>query len=336
MARILVTGGTGFIGTALVKKLHELGHNLKLLVRESSNTEIFKDLKNIDYAIGDIRDYSSLEKAVNNIDAIYHLAAYTGIWAKDNSIYYDVNVKGTQNVANIALHNNLDLFYVSSFTALGPTPPEPVDETHEKADFFMEYEKSKFQAKKLVKELKPKGLKVVIFYPGIVYGPGDFNVFGRMLYDVMRGKLFPLGACPGKGESIACFSFVNDTANALTDVLNREDLLGEDFILGGENIKFREYLNLISKIGRNKKARKFPFPIAMMYAWLLEVKAKINKKTPFLTRPTLRAIKYNRAYSSKKAIEKFGYKITPLDEGLEETITWYKNYNQKEKNPEEL
>ena len=158
MTSILITGGTGFIGIPLVKKLHELGHELKLLIRENSNTTPFKELNNIDYIIGDIQDIISLEKAVNNVDIIYHLAAYTAIWAKDKSIYYDVNVKGTENIANVALENNLKLFYVSSFTALGPTPPEAVDETHENENFFMEYEKSKFQAKKLVNEVIPKGL----------------------------------------------------------------------------------------------------------------------------------------------------------------------------------
>ena len=331
MANILVTGGTGFIGIPLVKKLYELGHELKLLIRESSNTTPFKELNNIDYIVGDVQDISSLEKAVNNVDTIYHLAAFTAIWAKDKSIYYDVNVKGTENIAKIALENNLKLFYVSSFTALGPTPQEAVDETHENECFYMEYEKSKFQAKKLVKSYIPKGLKVMIFYPGIVYGPGDFNIFGRMLFDVMRGKLLPLGICPGKGESMTCLSYVNDTSNALADVLNREDLFGEDFILGGENVRFKDYLDLIAKIGRNKKARKLPFAITMVYAWLLEVKARFNKKTPFLTRPTLRAIKYHRSYSSKKAIDKFGYKITPLREGLEETINWYKDYIEERK-----
>lgn len=331
MASILVTGGTGFIGTPLVKKLHELGHKVKLLVRESSDITPFKEFEEIEYINGDVQDIGSLEEATIGIDAIYHLAAYTGIWAKDNSIYYDVNVKGTENVVNIALQNNLKLFYVSSFTALGPTPPEPVDETHENEKFFMEYEKSKFQAKKLVKSYIPKGLKVMIFYPGIVYGPGDFNIFGRMLYDVMRGKLFPLGACPGKGDSVACLSYVYDTSNALADLLNREDLLGEEFILGGENVTFREYLNLIAKIGRNKKARKLPFSIAMVYAWFLEFKARFNNKIPFLTRPTLKAITYHRAYSSKKAKDKFGYNITPLKEGLKETINWYKDYMELEK-----
>ena len=331
MAKILVTGGTGFIGIHLVKKLHELGHEVKLLIRESSNTTPFKELNKIDYTIGDVQDLSSLEKAVNDVDTIYHLAAYTGIWAKDKSIYYDVNVKGTENIANIALKNNLKLFYVSSFTALGPTPQEPVDETHENEDFCMEYEKSKFQAKKLVKSYIPKGLKAMIFYPGIVYGPGDFNIFGRMLFDVMRGKMFPLGICPGKGDSMTCLSYVYDTSNALADVINREDLFGEDFILGGENVKFKEYLDLIAKIGRDKKATKLPFACAMVYAWLLEVKARFNKKAPFLTRPTLRAIKYHRSYSSKKAIDKLGYKITPLREGLEETIKWYKEYSEEGK-----
>jgi len=326
MASILITGGTGFIGIHLVKKLHELGHKLKLLIRESSNTAPFKGLNDIDYIVGDVQDIRSLEKAVNNVDAIYHLAAYTGIWAKDKSIYYDINVKGAENVANVALQNNLKLFYMSSFTALGPTPQKAVDETHENENFFMEYEKSKFQAKKLVKSYIPKGLKVVIFYPGIVYGPGDFNIFGRMLFNVMSGKLLPLGICPGKGEAMTCLSYVYDTSNALADVIDREDLFGEDFILGGENVKFKDYLDLIAKIGRNKKARKLPFAIAMVYAWFLEVKAKFNKKIPFLTRPTLRAIKYHRSYSSKKAIDKFGYKITPLKEGLEETIRWYKDY----------
>ena len=327
MMSILITGGTGFIGIPLVIKLHELGHELKLLIRENSNTAPFKELKGIDYFIGDVQDINSLEKAVNNVDIIYHLAAYTAIWAKDKSIYYDVNVKGTENIANIALKNNLKLFYVSSFTALGPTTSEAVNETHENENFLMEYEKSKFQAKKLVKEIIPKGLRVMIFYPGIVYGPGDFNVFGRMLFDVMRGKILPLGVCPGKGEAITCVSYVFDISNALVDVINREDLFGEDFILGGENVKFKEYLDLIAKIGRNKKAIKLPFPIAMVYAWFLEVKAKFNKKTPYLTRPTLRAIKYHRSYSSNKAIEKLDYKITPLKQGLEDTIDWYKNYN---------
>ncbi|MFX1573495.1 MAG: NAD-dependent epimerase/dehydratase family protein [Promethearchaeota archaeon] len=332
MVSVLITGGTGFIGIPLVKRLHELGHKLTLLVRETSDITPFEDLNNIEFVIGDIRDNDSLNIAVNGIDIIFHLAAYTGIWAKNNSIYFDVNVKGTENVAKIALEKNLKLFYVSSFTAIGPTPPEPVDETYENAHFSMEYERSKFQAKRLVKELIPKGLKVTIFYPGIVYGPGDFNIFGRMLFDVMRGKILPLGVCPGKGESIACFSYVYDLIDILVSIINREDFFGDDFILGGENVKFREYLDLIAEIGRNKKAKKLPFWVTMVYAWLLEVKAFFNKKVPYLTRPTLRALKYHRAYSSKKAIEKLGYRITPLREGLKKTIDWYINFNEKEKN----
>jgi len=328
MVSILITGSTGFIGKQLVKKLHELGHKLKLLVRESSDITPFEELNNIEYIIGDVRDNDSLNNAVNGVDVIYHLAAYTGIWAKNKSIYYDINVKGTENIVNLALEKKKKVIYLSSFTALGPTSSEPVDENHENEKFCMEYERSKCEAKKLVEEFISKGLRVTTFYPGIVYGPGDFNIFGRMLYDIMRGKILPLGLCPGKGESVACFSYLNDVVDCLAKVVENEDISGEDFILGGENVKFVEYLNLIAEISRDKKAKKIPMWIAKTYAWLLEIKARITKKTPFLTRDAINAIKYHRSYSSEKAINKLNYKITPLKEGLEETIKWYKNYSE--------
>ncbi|MHA1916006.1 MAG: NAD-dependent epimerase/dehydratase family protein [Promethearchaeota archaeon] len=328
MVTALITGGTGFIGTHLVKRLSGMGYKIRLLIRESSDISPFKQLKNIEYLYGDVRDIESLSIAAENIDLIYHLAAYTSMWAEDVSIYHDINVKGTENVANIALEKNILLFYVSSFTALGPTSLEPVDETHENENFCMDYEVSKFQARQVIKNFITKGLKIISFYPGIVYGPGDFNIFGKMLFDVMRGKIFPLGLCPGKGDSLACFSYIDDVIDGLVSVLERKDLIGEDFILGGENIELGEYLNLIAKISRNKKIRRIPMKAASMYAWMLETKAKITKKPPSLTRSTLNALRFHRVYSSEKAIKQIGYKITPLSEGLEKTIEWYKNYSE--------
>ena len=131
MATILITGGTGFIGIPLVKKLDNLGYKLNLLIRETSDITPFQDLANIDYVKGDIRDGECINQAVDGVETIIHLAAYTGIWAKKKSIYYEINVKGTENIAKIALEKNIKLFYVSSFTALGPTPSEPVCEDHE-------------------------------------------------------------------------------------------------------------------------------------------------------------------------------------------------------------
>ena len=87
MTSILITGGTGFIGATLTKHLNSLGYDLKLLIRETSNIKPFENLKNIEYVIGDVRDIDSIYNAVDNIDLIYHLAAYTGIWAKNKSIY---------------------------------------------------------------------------------------------------------------------------------------------------------------------------------------------------------------------------------------------------------
>ena len=87
MVNILITGGTGFIGVQLVKRLNKLGHNLKILIRESSDISPLEGLKNIEYVIGDVRDIDSVYQAIDEIEIIYHLAAFTQIWAKNNSIY---------------------------------------------------------------------------------------------------------------------------------------------------------------------------------------------------------------------------------------------------------
>lgn len=329
MTNILITGGTGFIGIHLVKRLHDLGHNLKLLVRETSDISPFQSLKNIEYINGDVRDIDSISKAVDNVDLIYHLAAYTRMWAKDKSVYEEVNIKGAENVAKVALDKKKKLIYISSFIALGGTPEEPVDENHESEDgVILDYAKTKFQAKKLIKEYIGKGLNATIFYPGIVYGPGDFNIFGQIIHDIAAKKF--LGV-PGKADKMGSFVYVNDVVNSLASVIERDDISGDGFILGGENVKFDDWINLIAEILGVKKPRHFPMSMALMYAGMHEAKTKITKKMPYINRPTVKMMNYNWSYSSKKAIEKLGYKITPLREGLTKTIEWYKDYIEKEK-----
>lgn len=327
--RLLITGGTGFIGEALVKKLYELGYDLRLFVRETSNVAPFKNFGDIEFFIGDITDLENIRKASEEIDVIFHLAAYTGIWANDKSIYDEINVDGTKNIAQVALEKNIRLLYVSSFTALGPTPEEPVLESYEKTgQFYLEYERTKYEAKKIIQDYFEKGLNGVMFYPGIVYGPGDFNIFGQMLYDIVRGKFM---GCPGDGKSMACFSFVDDVVDAMIEVLKREDINREDFILGGENIEFVKYLDMIADIAGEKEPRHFPMVFAKAYGWLCELGAKITDNMPYITRDTLDSFELNRAYSSKKAIETFNYNITPLKKGLETTIEWYQDYIENDK-----
>jgi len=327
---ILVTGGTGFIGTQLVKKLYELGYNLRLLVRETSDVSPFKDMENIEYIIGDMTELESIDKATDNIDVIFHLAAYVAIWAKDKSIYDDINVTGTKNIAEMALQKNIRFLYVSSFTALGPTPEEPINETYEKTDqFYMDYERTKYEAKKVIEEYFEKGLNGLMFYPGIVYGPGDFNIFGEMLYDIVRGKFM---GCPGDGESVACFSYVKDVVDAMITALQKEDLKQEDFILGGENVKFYDYLCMIADFADEKEPRKFPFSLAKLYGGLCELKAKLTGNIPYITRSALDSFELHRAYSCEKAKDILNYKVTPLREGLKETVAWYQNYIEEHEN----
>ncbi|MCK4383121.1 MAG: NAD-dependent epimerase/dehydratase family protein [Candidatus Lokiarchaeota archaeon] len=328
MANILLTGGTGFIGVHLVKKLQSLGHNLKLLIRDTSDITPFQDLKNVEYVNGDVRDIDSLYDAINGVQFIYHLAGQVKVWAKDKKAFYDINVQGTENIAEVALKNNLVLFYMSSFGALGTNPKnstEPTDESFPHVDFFInEYERTKFLGREKLNEYIEKGLKTVIFYPGFVYGPGDFNIYGEMVFDIVAGQFLGL---PGNGESLFCMSYFDDVINGMISVIDREDLIGQGFVLGGENIKIIEFLNLVAELAEVKKPRKLPMWAGLLYGRFCRFKANISKKRiPYLTPDMIIGMKYNWAFTSKSAIEKLGYQITPIREGLMNTVEWYKDF----------
>jgi farnesol dehydrogenase len=328
MVNILITGGTGFIGIPLVKKLHEAGHKLKLFVRETSDLSPFKSLEDIEYVIGDVRDIDSLYKAVEGTEAIYHLAGYVKIWAKDYSIYEAINVKGAENIAKVAYEQNIPLYYMSSFGALGPNPKgqnSPTDEAFQHVDFFQnEYERTKFVGREQVKEYIEKGLKVITFYPGFVYGPGDFNIYGEMLFDIVSKQFLGI---PGKGDAVFCMTYLDDVVDGMVKALNREDLYGKGFVFGGENIGIKDYLFLVAELADVKKPRKFPMWLGVLYAKLCKFKTHFSKKrVPYITPDMIIGMKYNWAFSSESAIEKLNYKITPLREGLSKTITWYKDF----------
>ena len=330
MKNILVTGGTGFIGVHLVKRLNELGHKLKLLVRETSDTSCFEGLDNIEYVIGDVTDIDSIYKGAENVDCIYHLAGYVKIWAKDRNIYERINVDGAENAAKVALDKDIPMYYVSSFGAIGPNKDGNMcDEETQHDDFFhFEYEKTKFLGTEVVKDYMAKGLKAVIFYPGFIYGPGDFNIYGEMMFDIVAGQFL---GCPGKGDSLFCMAYIDDVVDGMVKALGRDDLIGEDFFLGGENIEIGKYLDLAAEVAGTKKPRHFPMSAAILYANVLTAKANFGKpkRVPYITKPMLVGMKVNWAYSSQKAIDKLGYKITPLREGLETTVKWYQDYIEK-------
>ena len=333
MANILITGGTGFIGIPLVKKLQGLGHRIKLLIRENSNTQPFQNLSNIEYIIGDVREIETLTQAANNVDIIYHLAANTQIWAKDKSIYDEINVRGSENLSKVASKKNILLIFISSFFAIGPYncgEEAPNFETYQRdIDFFMDYERSKCESTKVVQKYKSEGLKSIIFYPGFVYGPGDLNFYGKLTIDLISGNLLGIPK-----TSIAKFSmaYIDDIIEPMIRVIGRNDLIGNEYFLGGETVSTIDYFNLIAEVAGVKKPRKFPFSIALLYGRLCEIRAKMSKKRiPYITRPLMKMAKYDWAYSSQKAIDDLDYKITPFKEGLEKTVEWYNEYIKKQK-----
>ena len=175
-----------------------------------------------------------------------------------------------------------------------------------------------------IKEFNEKGLKSVIFYPGFVFGPGDFNIYGEMMFDLVAGQFLGL---PGKGNSLFCMTFFDDVINGMVNVIDREDLYGQGFVLGGENIKIGDYLTLITEIAGTKKPRHFPRWMGLFYARVCKFKTKFSKnRIPYITPDMIIGMDYNWAFSSQSARKKLNYKITPIREGLTSTIRWYEDF----------
>ncbi|HEY82500.1 MAG TPA: NAD-dependent epimerase/dehydratase family protein [Dehalococcoidia bacterium] len=186
----LVTGGTGFIGQRLVKRLLERGERLRLLVRKTSNLTPFSG-QPVEFAYGDVTDRPSVEAALTGCSHLYHLANVYDWWLPDYSLYYRVNVEGTRNVLEAALAAGVEkVVYTSSMVALPGASGEVFNETTPHRGYFVcEYERTKYLGEQIARELAEKGLPVVCVLPTGVYGPGDTKVMGRLLAAYLKRRL---------------------------------------------------------------------------------------------------------------------------------------------------
>ncbi|MFX1239261.1 MAG: hypothetical protein ACFE8P_16295, partial [Promethearchaeota archaeon] len=167
----------------------------------------------------------------------------------------------------------------------------------------------------------------IIFYPGFVYGPGDLNFYGKLTIDIILGKLLGI---PKTSVSKFSMAYIYDIIEPMANIIGKDDLIGEEYFLGGESVSTIDYLDLIAEIAEVKKPRQFPLWLAMLYGWACELRAKLSRnRIPYITRALMRMSTYDWAYSSEKIIKDLGYEITPFREGLEKTVDWYKDYIEK-------
>jgi farnesol dehydrogenase len=319
-----VTGGTGFIGSNLVRKLVSAGETVHLLAREHSNlsglmgagVRIFR---------GDVTDVGSLRAAAEGCHTVFHLAGYARNWAPDPAVYAQVNVQGFRNAAQVALDAGVGRFVLTSTCmTLGPSDGQPVDEgTPRRTQVFLtEYERTKYLAEVEAEKLVAGGLALVIVNPTRVYGPGrltEGNSVTRMVDMFLRGR-FP--AILGKGTEVGNYVHVDDAVDVHLKAAQR-GRVGQKYLAAGENCSLRDFFALVAELsGRRPPRFRLPAAAVRLFGRLEELKAKAFGTYPLITPGWVETFLRDWAVSNRKAVEELGCVFRPLREGLAETIAW--------------
>jgi nucleoside-diphosphate-sugar epimerase len=319
--KVLLTGGTGFLGKNVARALVARGHEVRLLAREGSS---LAGLPAGEIVRGDVTDGASLRRAAEGCGAVLHMAAMVKVWTPEREDFDRVNVAGLGHALAAAEAAGARLVYTSSFMALGPTGPGAADESqvHPGTAFRNDYERTKALADVAAREAAAAGRDVVLLYPGVVYGPGDRtpgNLVVNLLADHLRGK-FP--GVIGPGDRLWSYSFVDDVAAGHVAALER-GRKGERYILGGENVSMNDFFRLVAEVaGVPPPRRHIPYAAAGTLGWLLYAWAELTGAPPLLTHEVVGVFREHWAYTSAKAEKELGYRITPLAEGLRRTVDW--------------
>ncbi len=324
--KTLITGGNGFVGSAITRKLVEKGEEVRVTIRQGSNTRNIDDLP-VEKAYADVRDEASVRKALDGCQRLYHTAAIYKTWLRDEKEMDQVNVGGTRTVMREALRQGIEkVVFTSSIAALGVTQdgsPSTEDVTFNLWNTRLAYEISKYESEKVAWELAEKGLPLVVVRPSLVLGERDIypTPSGKMVLDVLKGGyLFYLDG----GINLVD---INDVTAGHILAMEKGSI-GESYNLGNNdnNISLKELFSLIAEIGGVPAPRfKIAYPVALAYAFLcLSVANYITHKPPLLTPGALQVLHLFKKMDSTKAITELGLPQTPLKETIRRTIDWYR------------
>jgi farnesol dehydrogenase len=322
--RVLVTGGTGFLGRAIVRELAPR-HAIRLLVRPRASRERFP--QGVEFAPGDVVERASLAEAMRGCDALVHAAALVKIVAP--AAEFDrVNVGGLENVLGAAREAGLSrCLYVSSFIALGSTERGPggvLDESAPPDDraWINDYERTKTLADRAARAAIAAGAPLRVVYPGVIYGPGELtegNIVVRHILDLKHGRL---PALVGKPERRWNYAFVEDVARGVGAALERGPDGGR-YVLGGENVTLAEFYRQVGVAGGFRPpSRRMPDALASLAGAAMKLGARLTGGVPKLTPDLVEIYRHDWAYSSARAESQLGYRPRTLAEGLRETMAW--------------
>ena len=320
----LLTGATGFVGSAVARTLLARGHRLRVLVRAGSDR---RNLAGLDCAevIGDLGDAASLAAAVAGCRYVVHVAADYRIWVPDPEAMLRANVEGTVALMRAALAAGVErVVYCSSVAALGLRGDGvPGDETTsvDPAAIVGVYKRSKYAAEREVRRLiREEGLPAVIVNPAAPVGPRDIKPTptGRMIADAAAGRM------PAYIDTGLCVVHVDDVAEGHALALER-GRIGELYILGGENLSLAAVLGLVAAAsGRRAPRIRLPAGLLWPVALVCEGLAMVAGIEPLVTRDHLRMARKKMFFSSAKAMAELGYRPRPAREAVADAVAWFR------------
>ncbi len=318
----LVTGATGFVGSAVARALLKAGHPVRVLARPNSDRGNLEGLA-VEIMEGSLEDPASLAAAVKGCRYLFHVAADYRLWVPDPAPMFRVNVAGTRELMLAALDAGVErIVYTSSVATLGIVPGGVADEdtASRAADMIGPYKRSKFDAEAVVFELiAERSLPAVIVNPSTPIGPGDIKPTptGRLIVEAARGRM-PVFVDTGLNiahvDDVAVGHLLAATAGQI----------GRRYILGGENLSLGEILAEIARlVGRRPPRFKIPHAALVPMAATAEAVARLTGREPFATVDGVKLSKKKMFFSSARAIEELGYASRPARQAIADAVAWY-------------
>lgn len=322
--KVLVTGGTGFLGAYIIRELIEKGYTVRALRRSAKLPGFISPdiLNKAEWVNGDVLDIDLLEEAMQGVDAVVHSAAVVSFSKKDKKNMYQVNAEGTANVVNLALEQNIKrLVHISSVAALGRTAGEAhvnEEKRWEESRVNTHYARSKQKAELEVWRAMSEGLNGVILNPSTILGYGDWNnsscaIFKR-IYDGFNYYT----------SGINGFVDVEDVAR-VTQIMLRSDITEQQFIVNGDTWAFRRLQETIAEGFHKKKPQKEATPFLLGIAWRAEkIRSLFTGKRPLLTKESAKVAVSKTWFENEKLLKALpGFSFTPLEETIRKACEKY-------------
>jgi len=317
----LVTGAAGFLGSHVARQLVARGEEVRVLVRASSSNRAISDLS-LEYVTGDLRDAASLERAMNGVQRVFHVAADYRLWAKRSQDIYDSNVGGTKNLLEAAKKAGIEqLIYTSTVATIAVERPElPNESTEAKlAEMIGHYKRSKWMAEQEALKAAKEGLPVIVAMPTTPVGPWDWKPTptGKIILDFLNGKM------PGYVETGLNFVGVEECAAGHL-LVSEKGKIGERYLLGAENLTLKEVLDTLARItGLPAPGMKIPHGLALGVAYVNSAFSRLVGKEPGIPVEGVKIARHKMFVDASRARRELGFQPGPVAGALERAVRWY-------------